>query len=144
MILPDINLLIHAHNLDSPVHEESRQWLQELIDGSVGVGLPWVVQLGFIRITTHPGILANPLPVSSVLNRLESWLALPHFHVPHPGERHFESLKRFLNRVGVAGNLTTDAHLAALAVTHGYELHTTDTDFARFPGLKWLNPIKKS
>ena len=141
MILPDINLLIHAHNADSPVHEAARSWWDALLAGTVGVGLPWVVQLGFIRITTHPSVLSSPLPVSDVLDRLESWLALPHVHVPTPSSRHFGLLRDSLDRIGSAGNLTTDAHLAAIAMGRGYELHSTDADFARFPGLKWRNPL---
>jgi len=141
MILPDVNLLVHAHNADSPVHAAAREWWDGLLAGSVGVGLPWVVQLGFIRITTHPSILQNPLAVTGVLSRLESWLALPHIHVPTPSPRHFQLLRDALVRLGTAGNLTTDAHLAALAIGRGYELHTTDADFARFPGLKWRNPL---
>ncbi len=141
MILPDINLLIHAHNTDSPVHAKARDWLDGLLAGNIGVGLPWVVQLGFIRITTHASLLQNPWPVDEVMRRLESWQSLPHFHVAQPSARHFQLLKVFLEGIGTAGNLTTDAHLAAIAVGRGYELHTTDTDFARFPGLKWRNPL---
>ena len=143
MILPDINLLIHAHNSDSPVHDAARDWWDNLLAGRVGVGLPWVVQLGFIRITTHARLLQNPWPVNEVLRRLEAWQALPHIHVAQPSQRHFDLLKQFLIGIGTAGNLTTDAHLAALAVGRGYELHTTDMDFARFPGLKWRNPLVK-
>jgi len=141
VILPDINLLIHAHNADSPVHGRAREWWDSLLADTVGVGLPWVVQLGFIRITTHRRILLNPLPVSEVLARLESWLELPHVHVPTASGRHFALLRDSLTRIGTAGNLTTDAHLAALAIGRGYELHSTDADFTRFPGLKWRNPL---
>ena len=143
MILPDVNLLIHAHNADSPVHDAARRWWDGLLGGTVGVGLAWVVVLGFIRITTHRGILMNPLPVTDVLDRLASWLALPHVHVPEPSSRHFALLRNLLGNLGAAGNLTTDAHLGALAVGRGYELHSTDTDFARFPALKWRNPLHR-
>jgi len=96
--------------------------------------------LGFIRITTHPKILARPLPVNEVMDRIESWLTLPHVHIPHPSDRHFSRLRRYFDHVGTAGNLTTDAHLASLAVERGYILYSTDTDFARFPDLRWINP----
>ena len=141
MILPDVNLLVHAHNADSPVHDAARRWWDDLLAGTIGVGLAWVVVLGFLRITTHRAILVNPLSVTDVLDRLASWLALPHVHVPAPSSRHFELLRDLLGRLGAAGNLTTDAHLAALAIGRGYELHSTDADFARFRGLKWRNPL---
>ena len=143
MILPDVNLLIHAHNADSPVHDAARRWWDDLLAGTVGVGLAWVVVLGFIRITTHRAILVSPLPVKDVLDRVGSWLALPHVHVPEPSSRHFDLLRDLFSRLGTAGNLTTDAHLAALAIGRGYELHSTDTDFARFPALKWRNPLAR-
>ncbi|MDE0218616.1 MAG: PIN domain-containing protein [Spirochaetaceae bacterium] len=142
MILPDVNLLIHAHNADSPVHDAARRWWDDLLAGTVGVGLAWIVMLGFIRITTHRSILANPLPVTDVLDRLGSWLALPQVHVAAPSCRHYNLLRNLLGNLGTAGNLTTDAHLAALAIGRGYQLHSTDTDFARFPALKWRNPLQ--
>lgn len=143
MILPDINVLIHAHNLDSPIHERACAWWDERLSGSEGIGLAWVTILGFIRIATHPRIMARPLPVASVNDRLASWLELSHVHIPHPSERHFERLRRTLETLGVAGNLTTDAHLATLAIERGYVLCSTDQDFGRFKGLKWVNPFKK-
>lgn len=142
MILPDINVLIHAHNKDSPVHDMARRWWDECLARSEGVGLAWVTILGFIRIATHPRILNSPLPVDAVNQRLSSWLALSHVHIPHPSERHFERLQKALERLGTAGNLTTDAHLATLAIERGYILYSTDHDFARFEGLKWRNPLK--
>lgn len=142
MILPDINVLIHAHNSDSPSHLKARNWWDECLAGSKGVGLAWVTILGFIRITTHPRILVKPLHIQDVNQRLESWLALPHVHIPQPSDRHFEYLRIALENLGTAGNLTTDAHLATLAIERGYTLYSTDQDFGRFEGLKWINPLK--
>ena len=142
MILPDVNVLVHAHNSDSPVHEAARQWWDGCLAGTEGVGLAWVVMLGFIRITTHPRVLLRPLPVADVLDRVESWLQLPHVHVPRPSERHFTGLRANLERIGTAGNMTTDAHLATLATQRGYVLHTTDADFLRFRHLRWVNPCR--
>jgi uncharacterized protein len=141
MILPDINLLVHAHNSDSPKHEAARDWWNAQLAGSTGVGLAWVVILGFVRITTHLGILQNPWRPEAALERVEEWLALPQIFIPLPSDRHFVLLKSLLLHVGTAGNLTTDAHLAALAIERGFVLQSTDTDFARFPGLKWVNPL---
>ena len=142
MILPDVNLLVHAHNSDSAVHEPARLWWDRCLAGTEGVGLAWIVMLGFIRITTHPRVLLRPLPVGAVLDRIESWLRLPHVHVPQPSSRHFSGLRARLEGIGTAGNLTTDAHLATLAVQRGYVLYTTDTDFMRFLGLRWVNPCR--
>jgi len=140
VILPDVNVLVHAHNSDSAVHERARRWWDGCLAGTEGVGLAWVTLLGFIRITTNRKILARPLPVKDVLDRIESWLELPHVHVPHPSDGHLSKLRQNLERLGTAGNLTTDAHLATLAMERGYVLYSTDTDFARFPGLRWSNP----
>lgn len=87
--------------------------------------------------------MARPLPVDDVVRRLGSWLELPHVHIPAPAEGHFGRLSENLRRLGTAGNLTTDAHLATLAMERGYVLYTTDTDFARFPGLRWVNPCEE-
>ena len=142
MILPDVNLLVHAHNSDSPVHEPARRWWDGCLAGTEGVGLAWIVMLGFIRISTHPRVLLRPLPVSDVLDRIESWLRLPHVHVPQPSSRHFSGLRLNLEGIGTAGNMTTDAHLATLAMQRGYVLYSTDTDFLRFQGLRWVNPCR--
>lgn len=144
MILPDVNVLVHAHNADSAVHERARRWWDGCLAGTEGVGLAWAVVLGFIRITTSRRIVAHPLAVQDVMARIESWLDLPHVHVAQPSETHFRRLRSALERLGTAGNLTTDAHLAVLAMERGYILCTTDTDFVRFPGLRWVNPCETS
>ena len=141
MILPDINVLIHAHNTSSPRFEAARAWWDASLCGTEGIGLAWVTILGFIRISTHRGILLNPLAPADACSRIAEWLVLPHIHIPVPAEGHFARLSANLDRLGTAGNLTTDAHLATLAMERGYTLYSTDADFARFPGLKWVNPI---
>jgi toxin-antitoxin system PIN domain toxin len=143
MILPDINLLLHAHNRGSRVHEAARSWWADLMTGGRTVGLPWAVLLGFIRISTHPAVAARPLPVEEACALVSSWLERPQTGILHPGERHAPIVFGLLESLGAAGNLTTDAHLAALAIEHQAELHSTDADFARFPGLKWRNPLTK-
>lgn len=140
MILPDVNVLVHAHNTDSVIHACARQWWEECLAGSEGVGLAWAALLGFIRLTTNRKIVAAPFRVHDVLGRIESWLALPHVHLAQPSDGHFERLRAELERLGTGGNLTTDAHLAVLAIERGYVLYSTDNDFARFPGLRWVNP----
>lgn len=142
MIIPDVNLLVHAYNSDSPLHAKARGWWEELLNGTRPVGLAWAAVLGFVRITTHRQILARPLPVSAACSRARAWLSRPYVNVLHPGDHHAEVLFGLLESLGTGGNLTTDAHLAALAIEHQGELHSTDTDFARFPGLRWRNPLR--
>lgn len=142
MILPDVNVLVHAHNSDSAVHDIARRWWDGCLAGSEGVGLAWAAILGFVRITTNRRILARPLDVREVMARIHAWLELPHVHVVHPSDSHFARLRDALEKLGTAGNLTTDAHLAVLAIERGYVLYSTDTDFARFAGLRWENPCR--
>lgn len=141
MILPDINILIHAHNAGSPRHEAAKAWWDSALCGTEGIGLAWVTILGFVRIATHRGILLNPMAPSDACGRIEEWLTLPHVHIPAPAEGHFSRLREHLDGLGTGGNLVTDAHLATLAIERGYTLYSTDADFARFPGLKWVNPL---
>ena len=142
MILPDVNVLVHAHNTDSAIHLQARRWWDGCLAGVEGVGLAWATMLGFVRITTNRKVVARPLPIQDVMQRLQDWLALPHIHVAQPSESHFARLREQLVRLGTAGNLTTDAHLAVLAMERGYVLYSTDSDFTRFPGLRWVNPCK--
>ncbi len=141
MIIPDVNLLLHAHDSEFQRHRAARQWWESLMNGTGSVGLPWVSILGFIRIATNPKILDNPLDMDGACTRIRSWLVRPQTILIHPGVRHADILFDLLKAVGGGGNLTTDAHLAALAIEHQAELHSTDADMARFPGLQWVNPL---
>lgn len=137
MIVPDVNVLVYAYNADAARHQVARQWWEYAINSRGAVGLPWISALGFIRLMTHPRVGANPLSAVQAIEHVRSWLARPNVRVLTPGERHAEILFGLLETVGVAGNLTTDAHLAALAIEYHAELVSTDTDFARFPKLRW-------
>lgn len=141
MILPDVNLLVHAHDLHYRRHETARAWWEGLMNGRDTIGLAWVAALGFIRITTNSRILDNPLSAGVACALVRSWLERPQTVLIHPGNRHADILFDLLEEIGTAGNLTTDAHLAALAIEHQAELHSTDADMARFQGLKWTNPL---
>lgn len=141
VILPDVNLLLHAYNTESPSHAPARAWWEDCLNGTRPVGLAWAVILGFIRITTHRQVLAHPLPVPTACGHARGWLDQPYAVVIDPGPRHAGILFALLESLGTAGNLTTDAHLAALAIEHQAELHSTDADFVRFPGLRWINPL---
>lgn len=141
MIVPDVNLLVHAYNSDSDVHEAARAWLEDLLSGTAAVGFSWIAMLGFLRITTHRRVMARPLDVQTAISHVRGWLAQPYARVLEPTPRHAEVLFRLLVDLGTAGNLTTDAHLAALAIEHQAEIHSTDADFTRFRGLRWRNPL---
>ena len=141
MIIPDINLLVYAYDSSSRRHEAAREWWEASMNGTGSVGIPWIVILGFIRIATHSRILENPLEVDSACARVRTWLARPNAIIVHPGARHADILFKLIETAGTGGNLTTDAHLAALAIEHQAEVHSTDADMARFPGLRWVNPL---
>lgn len=141
MKLIDLNLLLYAVNRDAPRHAEARAWLEGTLSGTEPVALPWTVILGFVRITTHSRILARPLTTQQALSVVDGWLDQPSVRVLDPGAEHWSRLRGLLEDVGSAGNLTTDAHLAALAIENGCELSSTDSDFARFPRLHWVNPL---
>ena len=142
MIIPDVNLLIYAYNDQAPQHLAAKDWWENLLNGQRPVGLPWITISGFIRLITHPRILVTPLDVPSTVRHVRTWLAQPPVRVVHPGSRFERLFMDYLAQLGTAANLTTDAQLAALAVEHQAELHSTDHDFARFDGLRWLNPLK--
>ena len=141
MIIPDVNLLIFAHNREAPHHQTAKEWLQDLMRSGTSVGLPWIVISGFIRISTHPKLLKEPILVGEAIGIARSWLARNHVRIIEPGSRFQELFFDGLEKLGTAGNLTTDAHLAALTVEYQAELHSCDTDFHRFPGLRWRNPL---
>lgn len=141
MILPDVNLLIEAHNGRAEKHEAALEWWESLLNSDCNVGLAWVVVLGFIRISTNRRALTEPITVQSACSHVRSWLTQPNVAILHPGRRHADILLGLLEKLGTAANLTTDAHLAAIAIEHQAELHSRDADFGRFPGLKWRNPI---
>ena len=143
MIVPDANLLLYAHNSAAKWHTQAQAWLAHLLNDSQAVGLPWVTALGFMRIATNPKAMPHPLTVSDACGEVRGWLERPNVTILHPGDRHADILFGLLEHVGVAGNLTTDAHLAALAIEYQAELHSTDADFSRFPGLRWRNPLKQ-
>ena len=143
MILPDINILVHAYNSDSSSHEVAGEWWKSTLNGPRPVGLAWVTILGFIRIMTHRGIFERPLHAAEAVAHVRGWLTLPGVQTLTPGDRHAEILFALIEHLGTAGNLTTDTHLAALAIEYQGELVSTDTDFARFPNLRWFNPIKQ-
>ena len=142
MIIPDANLLVYAYNSADRNHRKAAAWWEEQLNGSQPVGLSWVAISAFIRITTHPKVFTTPMRVEEALAGVRSWLAQPNVIILQPGKRFSEHFLGLLEQLGTAGNLTTDAYLAALAIEHQAELQSRDTDFARFPGLRWRNPLE--
>lgn len=141
MIVPDINLLIYAYNELAPHHARAKRWWEGLLSGETIVGMPWVVVFGFIRLMTHRQVLEIPLSVVDCCSIVEEWFDRPNVQPLDPGPRHFAISKNLLSQAGTGGNLVTDTHLAALAVEHSCELHSNDSDFSRFSGLRWNNPM---
>ena len=141
MKLLDVNLLLYAVNEDSPFHTNAKFWIEEVLSGTEAVAFDWSVLLAFLRLSTRPVVFPKPLKLSEAFVLIESWLSQPCVTVVYPTERHARLLTDLLLPFGTAGNLTTDAHLAALAMEHGAELCSCDADFGRFPGLRWANPL---
>jgi uncharacterized protein len=141
MIVLDANLLIYAVNEDAPLNRKAKLWLESALSGPDTVGFSWSVLLAFLRLTTRPGLFRHPLPLETAFELIASWLEQPSATIVHPGPRHLQVLRELLLPMGVGGNLASDAHLAALAIEHGAELCSSDTDFARFQGLNWVNPL---
>ncbi len=142
MKLLDLNVLIYALDESSPRHESARAWLDEALSGSETVAFAWSVLVGFVRLSTRAVIFARPLTVDEAFDVVDGWLDQPCAVVVHPGVRHSGLLRELLSVAGTAGNLTSDAHLAALALEHGAELCSTDADFGRFAGVRWVNPLR--
>lgn len=142
MKLPDVNLFLYAYDSRSPRHEVGREWLEQTLSGTETVALSWTVLLSFIRLSTRPAVVEQPLEANEAIELVQSWLDQPRATVVHPTERHAAVLRELLDPLGTAGNLTTDAHLAALAIEHGAELCSSDPDFARFAGLRWKDPLQ--
>lgn len=141
MKLLDLNLLLYAVNRDSAPHRPAKAWLERVLSGDEPVAIAWVVLLGFLRVATSHRVLPRPLAAEQALGVVEGWLALPSVVALSPGDEHWRILRELLGASGTAGNLTTDAHLAALAIEHGCELCSSDGDFARFGRLRWVNPL---
>jgi toxin-antitoxin system PIN domain toxin len=140
MILPDVNTLLYAVNSSSDQHAAALRALRQGFDGPRGVAFAWIALLAFLRLSTRRGIFPRPLSVEDGLHVIKHWFGHHQAQVVHPGEQHAEILGRLLKSAGTAGNLTTDAHLAALAIEHGATILTFDRDFARFEGVQWTLP----
>ncbi len=141
MIVPDLNLLLYAHDAGAEHHESAKRWWEDQVNGPISIGLPWVVTTGFMRLMTHARSLYRPVTPEQAIDYVLGWFEFPHVTPINPGPDHLTHVRRFLAATGVGGNLTTDAHIAALAMEYQAEVHSNDRDFGRFPGLRWRNPL---
>ena len=141
MILVDANLLLYAKNSSLAQHERARAWWDNQLSGADPVGLSWQTITAFLRISTNPRLFPRPLSIHEAAATVESWLAQPCVRILQPTSKHWLLFRGQLHAVNAQADLVMDAFLAALAVEHACELCSTDTDFARFPGLRWRNPL---
>lgn len=141
MRLVDANLLLYAVNEDAPLHRKARAWLESALTSNELVAFTWPVLLAVVRLSTKSVVFPRPLSIQQALDFVDSCLDQPNSTILQPGPRHWAILKSLLLAGGKAGDLSSDAHLAALAIEHGAVLVSTDNDFARFDGLRWVNPL---
>jgi toxin-antitoxin system PIN domain toxin len=141
MILVDANLLVYARASSSSKHREAASWLDRQLNGNAIVGLPWQSLLAFARLVTNPRVFEHPLSIQSAWAQIEAWLDCPIVRIPNPGDSHRDILGELMKTAVDRANLIPDAHLAALAIENGFVLCSSDRDFARFPNLKWQDPL---
>ena len=142
-MLVDANVLLYAVDSDSPFHDRARDWLEQALNGSRRIALPWQSLTAFLRIVTHPRALREPMSPGEAFTFVEEWLDAPVVWTPLPGRGHREILGRLLRDLDLRANLVPDAVLAALCVEHGLVVVSADSDFARFTELSWINPVQR-
>jgi toxin-antitoxin system PIN domain toxin len=142
VIVPDANLLLYAYDSLSPQHEPARHWLEGVLSSRELVGMPWQTVSAFVRVVTNVRLFKRPRTIEEVVQLIEFWLQQPNVRPLSPGDQHWPIFRELLIKGQVTGPLATDAQLAALTLEHGGVLYTADRDFARFPGLRWVNPLE--
>jgi hypothetical protein len=142
VIVLDVNLLIYAYSTALPEHERARQWVEDAFSGDSLIGLPWQTISAFVRILTNPSLPGERFSTREMVEIVQEWTEQPNVRLLAPAERHWPLFRQMLIDGQVRGPMTTDAQLAALTIEYGGVLHTTDRDFARFPGLRWVNPLQ--
>lgn len=141
MIVLDANILLYAYDASSSRHAAARAWVEETLSSGVPVGLPWQTAAAFVRISTNPALEGQRFSIEEAARIVDQWIEQPNVRLLAPGEGHWPIFRQMLTEGQAGGPLTTDAALAALAIEFGGVLHSTDRDFARFPGLRWNNPL---
>jgi toxin-antitoxin system PIN domain toxin len=131
---------VYAVHVQFDAHDDAKDWLDERLNGTDRVGLPWAALLAFVRLSASARVLSRPMPLRDATAVVRAWLDLPVTWIPQPTERHAHTISELLTGESKA-DLVPDAHLAAIAIEHGLTLCSTDRDFARFVGLRWLNPL---
>jgi toxin-antitoxin system PIN domain toxin len=144
MIVLDVNLLIYAYDTTCPEHRKARAWVERALSANEPIGLPWQTLSAFLRVLTYPGLFGERFTMGQALVIVDKWIALPHVRTLSPGERHWSLFREVLASGDARGKLTSDAALAALTIEYGGVLYTNDRDFARFPRLRWVNPLQES
>lgn len=142
MLLPDVNILVHAYREDAPDHDRFKDWLEELVNGDEAYGMSDLACSGFLRIVTHPAVFSPPSPLGDALAYVEEVRSQPGCVVIAPGARHWGIFTQLCHASAARGNLIPDAYFAALAIESGSEWITMDGDYARFPGLRWRRPFE--
>jgi toxin-antitoxin system PIN domain toxin len=142
LIIVDANILLYAYGSLSPHHAEARAWIEEVFSGTQPIGLPWQTIEAFLRIMTNPRLPGVRFSVEEAVEVVDDWIAQPNVRLIAPGDNHWPSLRHMLVDGQAPGPLVSDAQLAALTMEYGGVLYTTDRDFARFPGLRWKNPLQ--
>ena len=141
MIVLNVNILLYAYGAASPRHKEARDWLEKVFSGGEIVGLPWQTLAAFIRIVTNPRLPGFRRSAEEASRVVDQWLEQPNVRVLVSGDQHWTLFRRMIIEGQASGPLVSDAQLAALTIEYGGVLHTTNRDFARFPGLRWVNPL---
>jgi len=142
-MLVDANILLFAVDARSPLHASAERWLTEQLNGPRRVAFPWLSLAAFVRISTHPRASAEPLTSAEAWQHVEDWLGCDTAWIPNPTDHHRQVLGGLITRYELRGNLVTDAQLAALAIEHGLTVYSTDTDFARFEEIRWVDPLTR-
>lgn len=141
MKIVDVNILLYVVNSDAPQHELVRNWWESSINSDEAIGIPWIALLGFLRLATNSRLNPKPLTSDDAVAKVETWIGLPQVKIIQESEKQWAVLKDLLLTTSTAGNLTTDAHLAAMAIAQGATLVSCDADFARYKHLRWENPL---
>lgn len=142
MIIPDVNLLVYAYNSSAIHHKAARKWLEDALSGRETVGFPWAVIMGYIRLLSNPHIVQSPDRPEELIQTVKTWLELPSTRLVTPGHRHLEIAEKLYKTTGGTWKLTTDIHIAAVAIELDAAVYSNDIDFGRFRDLSWINPLE--
>lgn len=140
-MLVDANILLYAVDEVSPFHDRAKAWLEDALNGERRIAIPWPSLVAFLRIATNPRALAEPLGSADAWDFVEAWLDAPTSWIPQPTSGHRQILRRLMTTHDIRASLVSDAALVALCVEHGLTMVSADSDFARFPEIRWMNPV---